>query len=241
MHSLRKDSTGNTPNAKTNITKMIEGRNLKPYIMNGKEFEPCQSKEDVIQRYDNWASAYDDDMVVERLEAPQAAAEYIKAYVPQEERVRARVLDLAAGTGRMGKELYKRGFRNFDALDPSKEMMKILEKTGLYTNKVVEFLGKEETSLPSNTYDVVVIVGGLLDGHAPVDSLIEMVRVARPGALICIAMREIYLEGLREFTHHYQPLEDKLEQERKWVKLERKRFPNYYRGEFGVLFPYKVL
>lgn len=42
------------------------------------------------------------------------------------------ILDLGCGTGLVGEELYKRGYKNIDGLDLCAKFMKVAEAKGIY-------------------------------------------------------------------------------------------------------------
>ncbi len=48
--------------------------------------------------------------------APRMAADALTRHLEEKEWASAKVLDVAAGTGKVGEELHKLGFRNIEAL-----------------------------------------------------------------------------------------------------------------------------
>lgn len=61
----------------------------------------------------------------------------------------AEILDIGAGTGFVGEYLSQHGFKNVDALEPSKGMLEIAEKKKVYRNFYLEGISKDKpTSRP---------------------------------------------------------------------------------------------
>jgi len=80
----------------------------------------------------------------------------------------------------------------------SREMLDICEKRKLYKSVHCSLVGggnKIET-IGDNVYDAVVISGGYAQSHMPVDSLLEIHRVIKPGGLFINNMTEYYMESV---------------------------------------------
>ncbi|XP_064098585.1 uncharacterized protein LOC135209739 [Macrobrachium nipponense] len=151
------------------------------YLANFLYFPPGTSNEQVIKTYNEWAPTYEETLSAGGYTAYLLGADEVTSRVPEDQRHTLRVLDVAAGTGRVGLELRNRGFKLIDALEPSEGMMKRLEKTGVYTKKYLEFLGYGAKSVPSDAYDVLICAGGMLEGHIPAKGIEDMIRVTKPG------------------------------------------------------------
>ena len=59
------------------------------------------------------------------------------------------------------------------------------------------------------------------------------------GGIICIAMREEYLEYVSEYKGTLGPLMKKLERDGKWKLLSKDTITNYFFGKSGVVFQYE--
>ncbi|XP_076323039.1 methyltransferase-like protein 27 [Tachypleus tridentatus] len=70
------------------------------------------------------------------------AKEFEKLNVPKD----AKLIDLAAGTGALGKELKALGYSCIDALDGTKGMLEVAKKKNIYRNLFQFFLGCEDKS-----------------------------------------------------------------------------------------------
>ena len=82
-------------------------------------------QEELESEYNVWASDYDADLRVLGFSGPRAGAETLANYMTDRE---AKILDAGAGTGMVGKELARLGFKHITALDLSPGMLMEAEK-----------------------------------------------------------------------------------------------------------------
>ncbi|CAH1247416.1 WBSCR27 [Branchiostoma lanceolatum] len=151
----------------------------------------------------------------------------------------ARVLDVAAGTGLCGLELSKVGFSNVDALDASQEMLDVAKTKNVYKNFLKEFLGPNRLNIDDDTYDVVTGSGLFSNGHVKSDCLDELIRVVKPGGVVCLALREVLLRT-SEDCKALEPRMAALQTKGRWEQIRRDVFPGYVIGFDGVLYLFKV-
>ena len=97
------------------------------------------------------------------------------------------VLDLACGTGLVGRELHRRGYTCIDGLDLSQGMLTKAESLGIYRELMQEDLTRR-TSIQDGVYPSLICVGSFASGHLGPEHLREMIRVVRPSAPIVIYM-----------------------------------------------------
>ena len=142
--------------------------------------------EDLQVVYKEWATAYDHDNdnllgTVSQPLSVQIFQEYIKDKS-------LRIIDVGCGTGLVGVELEKGGFSNFDGIDISQEMIDIAKQRG-YAQL---FIGSLNVSLPceNNEYDAAFCVGVFTHGHVGSNRLDELVRIVKPGGIICFTVNE---------------------------------------------------
>ena len=142
--------------------------------------------EDLQFVYKEWAAAYDHDNdnllgTVSQPLSVQIFQEYIKDKT-------LRIIDVGCGTGLVGVELEKGGFSNFDGIDISQEMIDIAKQRGY--SKL--FIGSLNDSLPceNNEYDAALCVGVFTHGHVGSNRLDELVRIVKPGGIICFTVNE---------------------------------------------------
>lgn len=167
---------------------------------------------ELTSEYNRWAGEYDADLEALGYNAPRAAAELLATHVADKG---ARVLDAGAGTGMVGEELHRVGFRRITALDMSPGMLAQAEQKSIYEELVVGELGKP---LPFETGEFagVTCVGVLTFGHAPPETLDELVRVTAAGGAVVFSMRtDYYTEG------GFDAKQAALEAAGKWRLLER--------------------
>ena len=148
-----------------------------------------QNNRELTERYDQWAAEYDQDLDMQfGWNGPHMSAEILERHAPKD----ARVLDAGAGTGLVGLELHRLGYRNLVAIDMSEGMLDQARAKGVYGELHKMVLG-EPLGFPANSFGATICVGVLTLGHAPASSLDELVRVTQPGGYIVFTLRpDIY-------------------------------------------------
>jgi predicted TPR repeat methyltransferase len=130
--------------------------------------------------YVDMAKGYDDMAVEGGIDRNPTIAKILSEYFPTaNDRSSARVLDLAAGTGLVGKDLSKVGFTNMDAVDFSESMLVELRKKGVYNKAICGRLGDNTEpihDIADGSYDVVIIAGGFAHGHLNIQVLRQVAR-----------------------------------------------------------------
>ncbi len=170
-----------------------------------------QDNKELEDRYYRWANDYDKDLEKDfEYRAPQVATEYFTKYVSTE----ARILDAGAGTGLAGKVLYEMGYSNLIAMDMSQGMLQEARKKNVYKELHRMVMG-EKLDFDTDSFDAVICVGTLTLGHAPANSLNELVRITKPTGHIVYTLRpDTYEEkGFKE-------IHKKLESAGEWKLVE---------------------
>ncbi|XP_078608158.1 methyltransferase-like protein 27 isoform X2 [Branchiostoma floridae x Branchiostoma japonicum] len=185
--------------------------------------------------YSTWAPDYDKDLSTGLYNGPPMVAEALAGVLG--DRKDARILDVAAGTGLVGEELQKRGFSNIDALDANKEMLDIAEAKNVYRNLIQEFLGPKRLQIEDDTYDALCTAGSFSDGHLKSDCLEEMIRIVKPGCVICLIVKEAFLLEYGKLEPRMCELQDK----GLWERVSRSVAEEYVENGNGIIFIYKVL
>ena len=135
----------------------------------------------------------------------QLLEETVLEYYPQADtRAHIKILDLAAGTGLVGEILHKCGFRCFDAVDASEGMLAELAKKRIYQNIWKEFLGQPPyqsiPNVPDNSYDIVILCGGLANKHMDIGVLHQAHSALKPGGLFVNIMGKSYTRTVPELA-----------------------------------------
>ena len=122
----------------------------------------------------------------------------------------------------VGEELRRLEYRNLVAMDISEGMLTQARSKRLYRELHQMVMG-ELLAFPTNGFGATICVGVLTLGHAPADSLDELVRVTQPGGYIVFTLRPDVYENngfqerqaafvssgkweLADVTEEFQPL-----------------------------------
>ncbi|KAM9059277.1 methyltransferase-like protein 27 isoform 1-T1 [Megaptera novaeangliae] len=130
--------------------------------------------------YDQWAPDYDQDVAGLQYRAPRLAVDCLTQALPGPPHA-ALILDVACGTGLVAAELQARGFLQLHGVDGSPGMLEQARARGLYQHLSLCTLGQEPLPSSEGTYDAVLTVGALSDGHVPCSAVPELLRVTKPG------------------------------------------------------------
>ena len=145
-----------------------------------------ENKEKLLDVYQKWASMYDKDNddelgTVSQPNSVQIFERYVKDKTTY-------IIDVGCGTGLVGLQLNKLGYKNFDGVDISKEMIDIAIDRG-YGSLL---LGNLNETLPveSNKYEAALCVGVFTHGHVGPNRLKELARIVKPGGVVCFTVNE---------------------------------------------------
>ena len=171
-----------------------------------------KNNQELSERYDHWAKDYDRDLENDfGYIIPQYATDYFVKYVS----LGARILDAGAGTGLVGELLFAKGYRELVAMDLSKGMLEQARKKNVYKEFHQLVMG-EPLNFQTDWFDAVISVGALTEGHAPADSLDELVRITKPGGHIIYTLRTDLYEGAG-----FKEKNNSLAQLDKWTLVEK--------------------
>lgn len=196
--------------------------------------DTAKSKEEFAERYDEWASTYDEDLIEKwEYRMPAFIGDLFMKYVKNHE---ASILDAGAGTGLGGEYIKHHGYDNLVGIDASQGMLNQAKPKNIYRKLEKMFLG-ERLDFPDNHFDAVLCVGTI--GHAPPESFDELIRITKSSGFIVFSLRVAFYNE-PQFSEKLQSLQEL----GKWRIVERvdpiQGLPgesdNYYYG-----FAYEVL
>lgn len=171
----------------------------------------AENHQQLMDAYKEWATDYDTDTVNRfGYVAHIASAEALDKVLKDKD---AAILDAGCGTGLVGEELVRRGYTVIDALDYSREMLDEAKRKNIYRSHIQADLSKP-LEFTENAYDAVVCTGTFTYGHVKAHAFDELVRITRPGGIICFTIREGAYE---EYGYRQRMIE--LEQQQAWELL----------------------
>jgi MFS family permease len=161
------------------------GASRRPRAVDLDRLYGARSPDELRAEYDRIASAYDDELLdAMHYRSPAAVTAVARRLL----RPDARVLDAGAGTGLLGAALAEAGFTRIDGIDLSPGMLAVATRKHVYGELREGRLG-DALDYETGAYDAVVSAGVLTTGHAPAESLDELVRVTRSGGHLIFTLR----------------------------------------------------
>lgn len=194
----------------------------------------AKNHQEVMDVYKEWAADYDADTVTDLGYVAHIAS--TDALIRVLDSRDAYILDAGCGTGLVGEELARKGYRKLDALDYSSEMLDVSKHKKIYRQ-----LFQADMNLPldieTDCYDAVVCAGSFSYSHINATAFDELVRITKPGGFICFTIREGAYEDCG-----YRDRMMALEKEGAW-KLIHMRDADYLKnvGVTCKLCTYKVM
>ena len=149
--------------------------------------------------------------------APRFASEKLSELLDtQGHSKKAHIVDLGCGTGLVGQELHKLGYKNIDGVDISPELLKVAENKGVYGMLSVGFMASEgckNLGIDANQYDAAICIGVFTIGHVKGKGFDDLVHVVKPGGLACFTIRECIAN---DPEYGYNEKMDELVKLKKW-------------------------
>ena len=143
------------------------------------------------ERYQLWASEYDDDLAGMGWRAPWACAERAVHHAGAD----ARILDAGCGTGLVGSALHELGVRRLVGFDLSLAMLELARARNIY-DAVIEGSLLEPLPFEHDSFDAVVSVGVFTHGHVGPAGLAGLPAVIRPGGFLTMTFRDDTIDAL---------------------------------------------
>ncbi len=156
-----------------------------------------KSPDDNRELYAQWAATYEQFMDHNRYIYALQVAEIFAERTPAPAEA---VLDAGCGTGRVGRELSRLGVTPVDGIDISPEMLDVARTmTGPGGSPSYRRLMEADLTGPIDietaSYSGIVSSGAFTHGHLGPDTLSELLRVARPGAICVIGVNTSLFES----------------------------------------------
>ena len=142
----------------------------------------------------------------------------------------ATILDFGCGTGIVGEELYKHGYRAIDGLDICPEILETAKAKGVYGKLSQGTMGSdgcEDLGVSPNQYDASICIGVFSVGHVKGKGFDDLLYVLKPGGLACFTIRDCVANDPR---YGYQEKMKELSNEGKW-KLVVKSYEKYHKDD----------
>ena len=171
-----------------------------------------KTTDEVMKYYDEWGEKdkYNKDMVEWNYTGPQETVDVFRKYTENKEML---IFDAGCGTGLVGLQLKKHGFKYFHGADLSQKLLDTVPKQ-LY-QKLIKVDLNNPIDVKDNFYDATMCVGTFTFGHVKPQALDEFVRVTKKTGLICFTINEgIYKE------YGFDKKIENLKQDNKWDELE---------------------
>ena len=151
-----------------------------------------KTTKEVMNYYDEWGEndKYNKDMLDWNYTGPK---ETVETFIKHEAKTDGLIFDAGCGTGLVGLELKKFGFKKFHGADLSQKLLDNIP-SNLYL-KLLKLDLNKKIDISDNVYDAVFCVGTFTFSHVKPNALDEFVRITKKGGLICFTINEgIYKE-----------------------------------------------
>ena len=171
-----------------------------------------KTTDEVMKYYDEWGekNKYNKDMVEWNYTGPQETVDVFRRHAENKEML---IFDAGCGTGLVGLQLKKFGFKYFHGADLSQKLLDTVPEN-LYQKLIKVDLNKT-INVQDNFYDAIMCVGTFTFGHVKPQALDEFVRITKKDGLICFTINE----GIFEEYGFDKKIKD-FKKDNKWEELE---------------------
>ena len=148
------------------------------------------TNEEIKDKYDSWATKYDDDVTTLNYSAPTNAVKTLVRLAGQYGISKdSKIIDIGAGTGLIGELLKKDGYKNIDAVDLSPGMLEVARSKNCYSKLICGGIGNDSISIPDAEYDALFCIGCIIIGGINPKGITEMLNMVKPGGLYIVSVR----------------------------------------------------
>lgn len=173
--------------------------------------DAARSREEFEEGYDDWASAYDRDLMEDwDYKLPAFVGDLCMEYVKKRG---ALILDAGFSTGLGGEYLYQNGYTNLFGMDMSWGMLYEARSKEI-SQKLDQMVLGETLDYPDDYFDAALSVGTI--GHAPLESFDELIRITKPSGFIVFSLRTTFYDEPR-----YCIKLEALAEAGKWMLIEK--------------------
>tara|TARA_Y100000590_G_scaffold436923_1_gene558029 strand:- start:1010 stop:1639 length:630 start_codon:yes stop_codon:yes gene_type:complete len=144
-----------------------------------------KTTKEVMEYYDEWGvkNKYDKDMEEWNYTGPKETVQVFKKHSVNKN---IKIFDAGCGTGLVGLELKKFGYKNIYGADISKKLLNLVPQN---TYKNLEQIDLNKPLIKENNiYDAVMCVGTFTYGHVKAIALNEFIRITKNKGLICFTI-----------------------------------------------------
>ena len=153
----------------------------------------------------------------------------------------ARILDLGCGTGLVGEELVKCGYKNIDGVDLTPELLEHAKAKGIYGLLQQGSMGSpdcKDLGIGANQYDAGICVGVLTLKHVESEGFDDLVHVVKSGGLVCFSIRDLSLNAPQ---CAFREKMDQFCEVGKWKFVAKYYEADYMKDDGAWFFVYQIL
>jgi len=144
-----------------------------------------KTPDDSIKLYKKWAQTYDQDFAINsNYLSPIKISSFFNKHARNTD---TPILDVGAGTGLVGKCLYKTGNKKIIGIDISSEMLEQARLKECYSFLVEADITKK-IPFKNNSIGAIVSAGTFTHGHVGPDAIDELLRITKPGGLFVLSI-----------------------------------------------------
>nr|CAB3263118.1 uncharacterized protein LOC101243204 [Phallusia mammillata] len=191
--------------------------------------------------YDKWAKTYDGDLdVVASVPALKAIESFSKH--TQHMKVES-VLDVGAGTGRVGHHLRNDAKYEgvIDIMDANMEMLYLASKKNLNFRNIIRHWVEGELPVRDESYDVMMCVGSFIPNHIPFTALPILSKCVRKEGLLIFTTR---VQSTGSYKSEFDKLLAGMELNGAIQRLDITEFVHFEKSEekvYSAVYVYKKL
>ena len=142
------------------------------------------------QFYDDWAQDYDAEVEGQGYASPARAAAALTQVGAD---TSAPILDLGCGTGISGEAFHAAGFTTIDGTDFSQPMLDAAREKGVYRNLIPADMN-DPLPVEDGAYPVIAAIGVFSPGHAPPETIDEVMGKLPRGGLFVFTLNDHALQ-----------------------------------------------